>query len=188
VSFARTPAILLIISMLACSLSGCATLLSERKYEVTMRNTGGPTYFSVHDNKNQIVESGVTPKQVTLKARSSNFLPAKYNVVYASQNGVQQHQLKAGLDWWTAGNVVIGGVPGFVVDAASGAMWKLKPEVTARIPEQSLVSNPAQGATMIAAHTAGHGSTPFASNVAARIEPPLNIQQASYDTPETTQQ
>ena len=167
----RTVGRLLLVSILTCSLSGCATFVSGRKYEVTMDNSGGATYFSVFDNKNRVVHSGVTPQQVTLKSSSAPFRPARYHVVYAGQDGTQQVDLNAGLNWWTAGNVVIGGVPGVVIDAASGALWRLQPNVTGQVPPQSVVSNPTHGAAVLAAHS-GRGSS--IDDVTTTVDPTGN--------------
>ena len=146
-------------AFLASSLSGCATLLSESSYPVTIDNKGGPTYFSVYDRKNRVVQSGVTPQQVTLKAKAAPFWPAKYKVAYAAQDGVQDYDLKAGFDWFTAGNVVVGGVPGIVVDGASGAMWKLQPTVTGHVARSQLISNASQGSSVLTAWST-EGSPP----------------------------
>ena len=181
----RTVCRLLLISIFTCSLSGCATIVSGRKYEVTMDNSGGATYFSVLDNQNRVVHSGVTPQQVTLKSSSAPFRPAKYHVVYAGQDGPQQHDLNASINWWTAGNIVIGGVPGIAIDAASGALWRLQPNVTGQVSSQNVVSNPTQGAAVLAARSS-EGSS--ADDVAATAGPRGNVRQASFDNANSTEQ
>ena len=179
----RTVGSWLLIFIFASSLSGCATIVSGRQYQVTMDNTGGATYFSVLDNKNRVVHSGVTPQQVTLKSSSAPFQPAKYHVVYASQDGAQQYDLHARINWWTAGNVVIGGVPGIVVDAASGAMWRLEPQVTGQVPSQKVVSNATQGAAVLADHSGGGSPT---TDVAATGSTAGTVRQASFDNSAST--
>ena len=180
----RTVGSWLLISVFASSLSGCATIVSGRHYQVTMDNKGGATCFSVFDNKNRVLHSGVTPQQVTLKSSSALFQPAKYHVVYASQDGSQQfdYELNARINWWTAGNILIGGVPGIVVDAATGAMWRLQPQLIGQVPSESVVSNATQGAAVLAAY-ANRG--PSTADAAAQSG---NIHQVSFDSPEATQQ
>lgn len=174
-TFCRKFWTLMICVGLSFSLTGCASILSKRKYEVTMNNTGGPTYFSVHDHKNNLVQSGVTPQQVTLKSNAAPFRPAKYHVVYAGTDGVQRHDLNAQIDWWTAGNIVIGGVPGVVIDAGTGALWKLPPEVTGYVPAEKIVSNSTQGATVLASY-----SQSSASGGPGARTPPSNVQPAMH--------
>ncbi len=143
----------LLLTFVVCSFSGCASIMSEKKYEVTMDNKGGPTYFTVHDHKNRVVQSGMTPQQVTLPAKTKWLMPAKYTVGFAGVDGIERHQLKAGLDWWTGGNIILGGIPGFIVDAATGAMWKLDERVTGQVPQQSVVANAAHGGAMMASYS-----------------------------------
>lgn len=146
---------LLFVVILCPSFSGCATLLCDRSYQVTIDNAAGPTYFSVMDRDNKVVQSGLTPQQVTLKSSAGPFRPAKYRVVYASTTGVHEQPLDPDINWWTAGNIIIGGVPGVVIDAASGALWRLDDRVTGRVPMDQLVSNPQQGNTMLAGRVEG---------------------------------
>jgi hypothetical protein len=174
----RTVSCWLLLIVCSGTLSGCATIVSGRKTEVTLDNSGGATYFSVLDSNNRVVDSGMTPKQVTLKTTQNWLTPAKYHVVYASQDGVEQYNLNAGFNWWTAGNIVIGGVPGIVIDAATGALWKLQPQVIGHVPQQRIVSNENQGAALVAAHTgmgAANGSFANANT------PQSHVQQASFN-------
>ena len=134
----------------AIHVSGCATILSGRSSELTVDNSGGPTYFTVYDRQHHPVQSGVTPKKLTLKTSEGPFKPARYSVAYAGQNGPMEQSVSTNVNWWTAGNIVIGGVPGLVVDAASGAMWKLDPRVVGQIPSQHVVSNSVQGNEILA--------------------------------------
>lgn len=177
---------LLLATLLCSALSGCATLLSDRSYEVTVDNAAGPTYFSVMDRDNKVVQSGITPQQVTLKSSAGPFRPAKYRIVYASTSGVLEQPLDPDINWWTAGNIVIGGVPGVVIDAASGALWRLDDRVTGRVPMDQLVSNAQQGNAILAGRMEGTSqqptSPPFESEQDAG-----RIRSASYSTPETTE-
>ncbi len=134
----------------AFSLSiGCATIVSDRRYNVTVDNPSGSTYFTIKDRKSKIIHSGVTPQQVTLDARSSNFLPAKYKVTYAgSGSATQTKELNAGVDPWIAGNLIIGAVPGLIVDGVSGAMWKLPSRIEGNVSEQYTVTDTRQGETL----------------------------------------
>ncbi|WP_145944230.1 hypothetical protein [Fuerstiella marisgermanici] len=164
--------------------------MSERKYEVTMDNTGGPTYFTVQDDKKQIVHSGVTPKQVTLPAKGKWLLPAKYDVTYAGRDGVEQHRLKARLDWWTAGNLVLGGVVGIAADVATGAMWRLDDRVTGQVTAQNVVSNESEGGAVLAnwsrrnsqnsATVASYETNESYAAPTANEAQPIEVRQASF--------
>lgn len=169
-----------LIVLMTGILSGCATLVSDRKYEVTMDNSGGPTYFSVYDARNQVVESGVTPKQVTLKANANAklFRKSKYSVVFAGRDGVDQQTLHGKIDWWTAGNIIIGGLPGLAIDTMSGAVWRLDSRVTGQVPAEMLVSNRTHGAAVLASHS--NKNSAFAGHAVADKTTGSNIRQASF--------
>ena len=160
-------------------LSGCATIISGRQQQVTMNNSGGATYFTVIDNKNRVVHSGVTPAQVTLKSSAAPFRPAKYRVVYAGQDGPQQYNVDTHINWWTAGNIVIGGVPGIVIDAASGALWKLDSDVTGHVPGDRVVADASEGAAVVAAYTDEESSVGPSNS---------NVRQASFGNQKSKEQ
>ncbi|MBL8813506.1 MAG: hypothetical protein JNM43_25290 [Planctomycetaceae bacterium] len=178
----------LLFAMLLCpSLSGCATLLSDRSYQVTIDNAAGPTYFSVMDRDNKVVQSGLTPQQVTLRSSAGPFRPAKYRIVYASTTGVHEQPLDPNINWWTAGNIVIGGVPGVVIDAASGALWRLDDRVTGRVPMDQLVSNPQQGNAMLAGRVEGIPTqTAGPPSEQGSLSGP--VRSASYSSPSDQEQ
>ncbi len=143
--------------------SGCATIVSEKRYPVTIQNTHAPTYFTVQNRKNEVIASGVTPQQVTLDAKSAPFWPAKYTVTLAGdQSTSQRREIKAGFDPWIAGNLVLGGGAGAVVDGFTGAMFKLPKTVEGDVPPQFTVTDPNAGAML-----AGEASGP--SGVKARM-------------------
>ncbi|WP_144057699.1 hypothetical protein [Novipirellula maiorica] len=126
---------------------GCATIASNQEYPVSFENSGGKTYFAVHDQQNQLVHQGMTPEQVTLPAKSAPFRRAKYNVTFAGAGESTQHrELQAGIDPWTAGNIFVGGGLGAIVDGVTGAMFRLPASVTADVPAQYAIADPAQGA------------------------------------------
>ena len=140
--------------------SGCATIVSEKRYPVTIQNAAAPTYFSVHNRKNEVIASGVTPQQVTLEAKSMPFWPARYTVAFAGDESTsQRREVKAGFDPWTAGNLVLGGGAGAIVDGFTGAMFKLPKTVEGDVPPQFAVTDPGAGA-MLAGEAQQRGAEP----------------------------
>ena len=118
-----------------------------------MENTGGNTFFEIRDRKNRFVHQGVTPERVTLRAKSYPFWPARYNVTFAgSGNTTQTNEVKAGFDPWIAGNLLVGGIAGAVVDGATGAMFRLPDQVTGHVPAEHVVANKSQGTRLASAH------------------------------------
>lgn len=117
--------------------SGCASIVSDSKYPVTIASTPSGANFSVVNEAGLDVHSGVTPDTITLDASDGFFSSATYTVNYQMAGyNEQSFQLKAGMDGWYLGNILLGGVIGMlIVDPATGAMWKL-PE-TAHVSLQS---------------------------------------------------
>lgn len=120
--------------------SGCASIVSDSKYPVTIASTPSGANFSVVNEAGLDVHSGVTPDTITLDASDGFFSSATYTVNYQMAGyNEQSFQLKAGMDGWYIGNILLGGLIGMlIVDPATGAMWKL--------PETAHVSLQAQTA------------------------------------------
>ena len=169
-----------LILVFACSLSGCATIISGRKSQVTVKNHAGPTYFNVVDQSGNVVHSGVTPAQVTLKTSVKAFRPAKYDVIYAGQEGVYRQEVSRDINWWTAGNIVIGGIPGLLVDAGTGAMWQFDSEVHGSVPAHLVVADRDHGEAIIAGNNMPASG---AMMTAEQIQPQPHIRQASFGEP-----
>src|SRR5690349_18104594 len=66
-----------------------------------------------------------TPGVVSLKRNRKYFLPARYTATIEAP-GYAPTNVPIGytVNPWILGNVVIGGVPGLLVDNATGAAWK----------------------------------------------------------------
>lgn len=129
-------------------------IVGQRKVlPVTIHNRGGQTCFSIRNRKQQVVHEGVTPDQVVLDAKSAPFWPAKYDVTFVGTSDVvQKRELKAGLDPWLGGNILLGGVIGLAVDGTTGAMFRLPEKVIGDIPEQYALLDTNQGAKIAATH------------------------------------
>lgn len=168
--------LLVIAALIIGSASGCATIVSDRQYAVTVDNPPAPTCFAVYDRKNQVIEQGVTPQQVNLDAKAFPFWPAKYTVVMAGNDSTSQRQeVKAGFDPWIAGNLLIGGGLGAIVDGATGAMFKLPKRITGNVAPQYAVTD-----TQV-----GHQ---IASSVMQRTSVPANPGDQSNPSNDTSTQ
>ncbi|AOS96453.1 hypothetical protein AUP74_00988 [Microbulbifer aggregans] len=120
--------------------SGCASIVSDSKYPVTIASTPSGANFSVVNEAGLDVHSGVTPDTITLDASDGFFSSSTYTIKYQMAGyNEQSFQLKAGIDGWYWGNILFGGIAGMlIVDPATGAMWKL-PE-TAHVKMHALTA------------------------------------------------
>lgn len=99
-------------------LAACATIMHGTSQGVGISST--PTAATVTvDNKPQ----GTTPLVANLSRKDNH-------VVRITMPGYQPYEttLTRGTSGWVWGNIVFGGIPGLIVDAVSGGLYKLTPE------------------------------------------------------------
>jgi hypothetical protein len=114
-----------IIGIAACSLSGCASIVSGRSAEVAIDSYPANAHVVIHDDNGRAVASANTPGVVSLKRNRRYFLPARYTAtIEAPGYAPAQVPIRSTLNPWILGNVVIGGIPGLIVDNATGAAWR----------------------------------------------------------------
>jgi hypothetical protein len=109
------------------SLTGCASIISGRHADVAIDTYPPDAYVAIHDSRGRQVTSMNSPGIVSLKRQRRYFLPAYYTAT-VSAPGFQTAQVPIGstLNPWILGNIAIGGIPGLVIDGATGAAWKPK--------------------------------------------------------------
>lgn len=140
-----------VLSLLAATttavvlLCGCASIVSDSNYAVSIRSTPTGADIWVTDQHGEPIYSGKTPATVTLQAGDGYFKGAQYTVRFTLE-GYQQTTvpISCKLDgWYMFGNLVIGGLLGYVViDPLTGAMWKLEEGVHASLHEQASMRQP----------------------------------------------
>lgn len=116
--------------LLLVLLSGCASIVSSSIYDVELASkVQGATVEVIKDGEQ--VFRGISPAFASLPANNGYFSRAKYEVVFTKDNYKKSISLNAGIDPWYFGNIVFGGIIGFVaVDPLTGAMWKLSGKVS----------------------------------------------------------
>ncbi|HVT26450.1 MAG TPA: hypothetical protein VHE81_00385, partial [Lacipirellulaceae bacterium] len=66
-----------------------------------------------------------TPGVVSLKRNRHYFLPARYTATFEAPGyAPTEVPIRSTVNPWIIGNIVIGGVPGLIVDNATGAAWQ----------------------------------------------------------------
>lgn len=99
-------------------LSSCATIISGSRETVEISSE--PSHAKVYINE---IEIGKTPVEKKLKRNQEYQLVLKLD-------GYKPYRtkLEKKFNAWYIGNILLGGVIGFIVDPITGAMFKLKPE------------------------------------------------------------
>jgi len=128
-----------LIPLFGIFLVSCASILSKSQYPVTFNSSPYAKIKITDLHKGEIIYVGKTPTTITLKAKAGFFSPARYNVDFVFSNGVtRQVTLSATLDGWYIGNILFGGLIGMlIVDPATGAMWKLPPNVRVKLNQKT---------------------------------------------------
>lgn len=104
--------------MLALVLQGCATIVNGPKQDIGISST--PSSASVWVDGTSI---GYTPLIVGLTRESSHTVRIELDGYEPFQVGLSKK-----VSGWVAGNLAVGGIAGFVVDAVTGSMYCLYPD------------------------------------------------------------
>ncbi|MEQ9104972.1 MAG: PEGA domain-containing protein [Rhodothermales bacterium] len=99
-------------------LFGCGTIMQGTTQDIGISST--PSQATIKVNGQQM---GTTPAVLDLKRKSTHFIQIELD-------GYQLFEttLTRKTSGWVWGNLVFGGLPGLVVDAAAGGMYKLTPD------------------------------------------------------------
>jgi hypothetical protein len=148
--------------------TGCASIISGRHANVAIETYPTNAHVTIADKQGRQVASVNTPAVVSLDRNGKWFLPARYTAtIEAPGYQTTQVPIRSTINPWILGNVVVGGVPGLIVDNATGACWKpqqdiihqdLAPVAYAQRPQTS-------GAQSVALSSAQMPSAPTAALV-----------------------
>ena len=139
----------LFLAALVLFATGCATIVSKNRYDVTISSTPSDADITITDRRGREIYRGTTPATVPLKSSAGFFTKADYLVGF-EKPGYDRHivPIHFKLDGWYFGNIIFGGLIGLlIVDPATGAMFKLhteyinetlQPTGTSGAPQQSL--------------------------------------------------
>ncbi|WIO75153.1 hypothetical protein QP938_04390 [Porticoccaceae bacterium LTM1] len=123
----------------ALASTGCASIVSDSSYPVAISSNPSGAQFTITDKSGRTVHSGTTPNTVILESGAGFFSGEDYTITYNKEGyGKQTARLKAGIDGWYFGNLLIGGLIGMlIVDPATGAMYKLPNTVTTTLTDNA---------------------------------------------------
>ena len=128
---------LISLAMIAV-LTGCASIISDSDYTVTINSAPEQAQFEIFNEDGLKIANGVTPNTLTLSA-SAGFFNAETYTIKMTKTGYQPktYTMKAGFDGWYVGNILLGGLVGMlIVDPATGAMWTLPKRVDVSLDQQ----------------------------------------------------
>ena len=117
----KHPSLLLILAgMLA---SGCAYILSTDSQDISISTYPAGAQVVITTTGGIEVFSGTTPVQAHLKRKNKYFVD-----VSLEGHESKRIYLEQSLNPKTFWNILVGGIPGLIIDGVSGAIWNLEPE------------------------------------------------------------
>jgi len=122
--------------VISCAiLPSCASIVSKSDWPVSITSSEPGVPFTVKNAHGVALVQGKTPTIVTLSAKEGFFDGADYTI----ETGHATLPLSSSMNGWYIGNIVFGGLIGFlIVDPATGAMWKLPEHIMLPSPPASV--------------------------------------------------
>lgn len=117
------PLAWLVIAGFALVISGCASIASGTDQTVNVTSVPN-AQIEITSSRGQLHYSGRSPAIVVL-SRDQTYTVLVCAAGYRESSFVIRRRLNA----WYLGNLLVGWIAGFIIDALSGAMWKLEPDV-----------------------------------------------------------
>lgn len=130
-------------AVLCCFLffCSCASIVSRSSYPVRLDSSPQKAKVEVTDRDGKTVYSGLTPANIVLKPAAGYFRKAIYTIKFTKEGYVDRTvHIESSINGWYFGNIVFGGVIGFlVVDPLTGAMYRLNEVVVDETLEESRI-------------------------------------------------
>ncbi len=104
-------------------LGGCAYILSTDSQDISVSTYPPGAQVIITTTGGIEVFSGTTPAQVHLKRKYKYFVD-----VTLEGHESKRIYLEQSVNPKTFWNILIGGIPGWILDGVSGAIWQLEPE------------------------------------------------------------
>ena len=111
-------------------LTGCASIVSSGNEIVTISTNVPESQLNIRNSQNLLIYTGSTPTMLSLKKKKGFFSGETYHIHAQKQGYADTYTiLDTRISWWYLGNIVFGGLIGFLfVDPATGAMWTFEEE------------------------------------------------------------
>ena len=113
-----------LIALVLLASTGCASIAHQTTQQIPVDSTPQGAEISVACGDVHNDPKLVTPAVVTVHRKPDHC------VIHLAKAGHQPAtvSLTKSVSGWYFANVIVGGIVGFIVDAANGAMWNRRPE------------------------------------------------------------
>jgi hypothetical protein len=110
------------VLLVALASAGCATIFKGTSQNVTVSSSPSGASVVIRSTAGFDVFEGMTPASVRLAKKY------EYRVTVSAPGYEDVHvPITHAFEGWFIGNLICGGIIGFVIDAVDGAMWNLEP-------------------------------------------------------------
>lgn len=128
---------------MAGGMTGCASLVSNSAYPVYLDSNVAGAEYVVRNQHGLEVKRGATPSIAVLESGAGYFERANYTVEFMAPGYLAlSYPLRSRLNGWYWGNFIT--LPGFLIDSATGAMWRLPQRLTVQLPEEPVYLLPVE--------------------------------------------
>lgn len=122
---------LLTAGIMAAGLCSCASIVSQSDQTVSISTEPDNAWVIIKNSKGKIVHRAKSPTNVTLRKADGYFGGETYAVSIRKDGYFAKDMIidSTPSGWYLFGNLAFGGLIGwFIIDPATGAMYKLEPE------------------------------------------------------------
>ena len=124
--------------------AGCASIVSKSNWPVAIISNPEGATVQITNYKGEKIYSGTTPTRIVLKSKRGYFKGERYKLLFTKDGyDTFAYELDTGLNGWYIGNILFGGLIGFlIVDPLTGAMYRLDDRVDVILPVDVSLSSP----------------------------------------------
>ena len=113
----KTLSSCLVVSLLFFQ-TGCASIVSGKSQDVSIRSNPPGAAVEIDG-----MSMGKTPFTTELRRKK------RHQIKVIKEGYLEESRVtKKGFNWWFAGNVLIGGIIGIIIDFATGAVYNVDPD------------------------------------------------------------
>lgn len=127
----KNTILMLLCGIVTIMLSGCASIVAKNDQVVSISTEPDEAEVMIKNSKGKIVHKALSPTNVTLMTSDGYFSGETYSVSIRKDGYFAKDLVidSTPRGWYLFGNIAFGGLIGwFIVDPATGAMYKLRPE------------------------------------------------------------
>lgn len=120
--------VLAVMALVVLSATGCATIVNGSRQNVVINTNVSSSMIRIYDSTGKLVSEGRGNLATSLKRARDKFEEENYTVKVTTPNGqTRTFEINSELSmWYPVGNLLVFGIPGWIVDSFTEAKYKLR--------------------------------------------------------------